>query len=712
MGRCLVLGLFVAAQLSAAIVVEAGPDAPEVERYAASELRRYLKILFGDRPRGAPRGLRFLVGSPSTSPAVAQALRTKELPVSAKGYAGIPSSLGGDPVFIVGGSAPAATLWAVYDLVEQWGVRYLIHRDILPDRPVFVLARFVREPALTVRQWRVANDMAFGPASWGIEQYKPVLDQLPKLRFNRILVQIWPHQPYLRYEFGGIRRTSSAMFFGQRFPFREDMVGRQLFPPHSTEFENPDIPVAAGPEQQLDNGIRHIRSIMRYAQGRGLDVTVSATITDFPAEFAPLFKNPQKVKQLGELTIAPGPDTAMDDPSYVGLARAVLQSTVATYPEASYVLLSMPEHRQWVQHYQRAWEFLDRKYRLTPDFTLSQLMEQASRRSGVHGGSARAVAEVQGDLVSLSLYDRLLEGNQRKIIYSGIAEELYPILGRILKPGSELLNFIDYTPSRVLARRQALRSVPHGEIGSQLIFTLHDDNVGPLPQLSTGPLAELTSELIRNRWTGFSTRYWLLGDHDAAVSHIAHAAWDPGLTPDGTSRQLLRSMCGAACVEPTMEAFRAWETATRTLELEGLGFAFPAPGMLMKFWEQPAKATPGVLAVRTTYQQALNAVNAALQRTPRSRQDALRYYAGRLQFAIDYLQTVAHVAAAGRAAAAGNTVEARAQAEQAKQALHGALQAYARVAMDQSDRGAVAALNELAWHPLLRKIESLPSQGR
>ena len=85
----------------------------------------------------------------------------------------------------VGGGSPPATLWAVYDLVERWGVRYLLHEDVLPAPAKFKMPAFdlKQEPILRVRQWRVINEHAMGPVSWGIADYRPVLDQLAKLKF-------------------------------------------------------------------------------------------------------------------------------------------------------------------------------------------------------------------------------------------------------------------------------------------------------------------------------------------------------------------------------------------------------------------------------------------------------------------------------------------------------------------------------------------------
>ena len=101
----------------------------------------------------------------------------------------------------------------------------------------------------------------------------------------------------------------------------------------------------------------------------------------------------------------------------------------------------------------------------------------------------------------------------------------------MLPPDAETLNFIDYTPSRILKRRKCLRQHFRRGIPSVLIYTLHDDNVGVLPQLSTHSLAELTKEIQRSGWAGFSTRYWLIGDHDPCVTFIARAAWDADATP-------------------------------------------------------------------------------------------------------------------------------------------------------------------------------------
>ena len=220
-------------------------------------------------------------------------------------------------------------------------------------------------------------------------------------------------------------------------------------------------------QEKLSAGVRHVRNVMEYGRSRGMQVVVSATVTEFPKEFAPLIPDAQPIRQVGELMVTPGPKTDIDNPQLNGLAASILRATVSTYPEAEYVALSMPEHRQWVQEYRRAWEALDTRYHISELESLENMLERARQRRDYFGGTQRAEAEVKGDLVNLYFQDRLIHelgGFSRNqtphFIWDGVAEELYPILPRILPPGSELLNFIDYTPQRILKRLDALRRTP------------------------------------------------------------------------------------------------------------------------------------------------------------------------------------------------------------------------------------------------------------
>ena len=76
-----------------------------------------------------------MIGNPETNATVKQATTGKAFPkLTDQGIVLRRTELQGRPALIVGGGSPQATLWAVYELVERWGVRYLVDRDVLPER--------------------------------------------------------------------------------------------------------------------------------------------------------------------------------------------------------------------------------------------------------------------------------------------------------------------------------------------------------------------------------------------------------------------------------------------------------------------------------------------------------------------------------------------------------------------------------------------------
>jgi hypothetical protein len=719
------------------LAVVTGPGAPALELYAAQQLCQYIEPLFGNYAHFSTSvsemaNAIFLIGTPKTNPLIGEALGRRGFPaVSEQGMVLRTVKFRNRPTIVIGGGSPRATMWAMYELVERWGVRYLLHGDVLPPMsscsiPVLDL---VTEPALPVRQWRVINELAVGPTSWGMADYRPLIDQLAKLKFNRLLLSIWPSQPFVHFEVNGIGRSSGTLFFGHRFPITDDMVGRHLFGEEEREFWNADMPLTDDYEALLGAGKKLVHELIAYAHQRGMECVLTATLTEFPTEFAPLLTGAQKVHQVGELTVSPEPGTDVHDPALIELASAVLRATVNTYPEVDYLLLDMPEFRQWSGQYERSWQTLDGRHGISDLCSLEDVLSAARRRTGYPGGAARAEQEVKGDIVALYFYDRLL--NELKVlngtlrpdlplILGTVAEELFPLLGRLLPPGSETLNFVDYTPSRIVARREVLRNVPSRELPSSLIYTLHDDNVGVLPQLATGSLHTLTQDLRQHGWAGFSTRYWLIGDHDPCIAYLSRASWEAGTTPEAVYQDHISRVYGAESMTDMLALFRELEAATIALEGHGLGLSFPVPGMMMKHWS-PGPMPADLVEDRAGYQPALEAARRVQQRLTRQESggkgDAGRarpsamgqanYWAGRLEFGIGYLNTIEAVRQAATAEAEGRRADALQHAETALATACRSIEAFAGVAQDRSDRGTVAVLNEYVFRPLKAKVAEL-----
>jgi hypothetical protein len=414
---------------------------------------------------------------------------------------------------------------------------------------------------------------------------------------------------------------------------------------------------------------------------------------------------------VGTPTIGPGANADIDDPVLLGLASAVLETTLKTYPDVGFIALDVPEWRAWVGQYERAWQSLDAKYHISAVRSLEQVLAAAKARPDYPGGADRAINEVKADIVALYFFDEIIaqprfKASHKKFVISSMAEELYPILPRVLPKGSETLNFIDYTPSRIVERQKAIAQIPAKQIPSVLIYTLHDDNVGVLPQLTTHSLATLNGDLIAAGWAGFSTRYWLLGDHDPCVAYLARAAWDPKAGPDAIDRDQVSHVCGPAAVDDMQKVFGEVEAATKILEWHGLGLTFTVPGMMMKHWTAEP-LDPELLPVVEHYQKAKDAAERAITETTPAGRPYVQYWIGRLDFGIEYMRASDALRAA---ATADSKADHAAALEHAKESLALATQAiesYASVARDRSDRGAIAVMNEYVIRPLRAKVAEL-----
>ena len=724
-----------------------GKEADELERFAASELQGYLKRLFSisativNSP-GETSEYLFILGNPDNNPFVVQTLGEGNFPqLSEQGFLLRKITFMDKPAMIISGGSSVATMWGVYELVERYGVRYLLQGDVYPENPGdfhFPEIDNAFEPLLRVRWWRVINDFAMGPESWGMADYRPVIDQLAKLKFNRIGLSTWPWQPFLDLEIKGIKRQSATLWFNFHYPITDDMPGREIFGDEE-EFWNPDLPRGASYEEFSAAGERLCHELIAYAHSRGMEASFSASVMDFPEEFRPLIPDAQSVNQLGNLTVGPGPAVMPDDRDLAEVSGAVVKAAINTYPDADLYTIGMPEHRAWTEQYEWAWQKLDEKYQIGQVISLEEVLEKARNRTSYPGGAERAIAEVKGDIAALYFFDRLLTSpdvlaKSRKpgarIAIDAVAEELFPILHSVLPKGSEMRVFVDYTASRVVRRREALRNVPAQEILSSLIFTLHDDNVGLLPQLATGSLHELTCDLRKYGWSGFSTRYWLISDHEPCIAYLSKAAWDANATPKEVYADQIRVVCGEAAVEQMLEAFCELEEATVALEEHGLGLTFPVPGMMMKHWT-PGSFSSQLAEDRESYRRALSVVRRASEFSRPEGKAYIDYWIGRLKFGIGYLDTIEAVRKAATAEQAakeakeqGDNVianrneairaqlaEAIEQAQIALKTARQAIEAFAQVAKNQSDRGAIATMAEYVYRPLKQKVEQLCAEA-
>lgn len=722
---------------AASIVLSAG--APELERFAAAELRGYLERLFdsevtvGSTPDAA--SILFALGDRGHVQSVCPG--SGDVPgLSDQGFLLRKTSSCGRPVMIVAGGSPTATMWGVYELVEQYGVRYLLHGDVLPDekRELFLPEiDQVFEPTFRARWIRTMGDFAMGTEAWSVADYKPLLDQLAKLKFNRIRVGSDPSRPFLHHEMDGIQQDRATLFFGRRYHITDDMPGRSLFG-EAREFWNEDLPPPGAPYEELAAaGRRHLNGLAAYARSRGMDASFVGSLIDFPRGFESVVPEAQVVPALGGLTIGPGPGVRPDDADLVRLAGVKLRTIVDTYPDLhSYGFPAGTESRSWVDAYEWAWNDLAERYGIDGVTSLDRLLENAANRTAYTGGGSRAVTEVKADLAGLNFLTRLFthpdvlprtaNSNAQMVVYE-TAEELFPILPHILPEGTELVIVLDYTPTRVLRRRHVLATVPTDKVPTTLVLTLQDDNIGMFPQLTGSSLHELVGEMRKHGIYGLCTRHWMVSDLDPNIAYLSKAAWNAAATPEAVYADQVRAVCGEGAVESFLEAFRELEATTVIMETSALWLAAPSPGLIMNHWH-PGALSAAFADIRDGCRRTLAALQGVPEQKRAAGREYLAYWTGRIRFGIGFIDTLeavkkaatleAEATAARKAGEAGvHRAKLKAAADAsaaAKSTAFEAIEYFAAVARNRADYGAIVTLAESIYRPLKRKAESLQGE--
>jgi hypothetical protein len=700
--------------------VVVGPQAPELERFAAQELAGQFRRLFdaeskiSDRIPSESEHL-ILVGNPTSNPAI-KSLDVKWPKLSDQGHVLRSAKAGGRPALVVGGDSPVATLWAAYELGQRFGIRYMLFGDLDPVvKPELKLDGFdaLLEPSLRVRTWRTINDFAIGPESWGLAEQEQVLRQLAKLKFNRVMLAVYPWQPFVDFAFGGIKKQTGVLWYGYRFPVDGDTAGRGVFR-GARFFENPDFAGKNSYAERVAAGTGLARGIITAARKLGMETAIAISPLEFSKEFAGVLQGSKSLIGLENLTIGPGAAHRSDDATLTGLVKAQIRAYLDTYPDIDLLYMTLPEFPEWAEQADDAWKKLDARTGVGKAATLEQLTIAARDRKLISSG-ARGVQALRGNVTALEFFNRLLADRELwrlpgarsvKVTIVDVDSALYPVLDKLLPAGTEALHFVDYTARRVAANRSLLKQAPTKTVPSSLILTLADDNVGVLPQMSNAALATLVDELRAGGWGGFSTRYWIIGDLDFATWYLSRSSFSAGLTPQEALVEFLTPALGEGTVERTQKAFDLVEQATNIIDDHDIGFSFPVPNVVMKHYAsaEPVPAWWG--EVKQRYYQATDEMYRVTSRAREGGRELSLYLARRFEFGAEYMNCIESVRRAAIARDKGDAETQVAELEKAVEALDTALNALAAVARSNSDRGVIAVLNEYGYRPLNKELES------
>jgi hypothetical protein len=707
------------------LAVVVGKEAPAIELFAAKELQQILTRLSGtDVTVGnevqMDADVAFFLGSPNTNPALRRRFAANWPELSDQGIWLRSVTSESRRGVIVGGGSPTATLWASYELGYQLGVRYLLREDIYPE-PTETLAldnlKLLAEPNLRSRGWRTINDFAIGPESWSLAEHKKVLGQLAKLRFNHIMMAVYPWQPFIHYKLDGVAKQTGMLWYGDRFDIPRGSPGRNGLQ-GLTVFENPEFAGKTSYEEMIAAGNNYVKTIIAESKRLGMTTGIAISPLEFPREFASVVPGAEPARGLNQLTVMPGARTRFDDPKLLQLIANRIHAYVMTYEGLDLLYLSLPEFPEWEGFADEAWAALaQRKGIKLP--ALDSLVKQAEDRNLI-ASAERGRQALRGNVVALAMLDLLMEkhpglleradDSRVKLVVRSVDPELFPFIDKLLPAGADTLNFVDYTARRVDENSQYLKTIPTDKISARFIATLADDNVGTLSQVTTRRLESIVGKLRKNGWDGFTTRYWMLAELDPAVHFLSRAAWDPEVTARSAHDELFSAITGKqAAADRLWLALGHIEKATELIDKHQLGFCFPVKGMLMKH-HQATPAPEWWDEVNESYTQAMLELYRSHDASdPRCRK-LLFYWAKRSEYVLEYLGAVKAVREAALLREKGDVEGASEQYGMAIEQLYNSIDTLSDVVRDQGDRGLIATLIKFAYQPLLAEVEEFESK--
>jgi hypothetical protein len=212
---------FLAQAGQAKAVIAIGRDSGPFYRWVAGELQRYLReltaaelpIITSDAVQpGQPL---VVLGGPKANPLIASAQAKRLVDFAGlkqDGFIIQTVDLGGQPAIVAGGNDEASTMYAAYELLERLGVAFQLTGDIIPQqrRDLKLPAARVRmEPALRYRGLHMRH---FVMPWMGLDEFRRMIDQMAKLKFNYLEFYWYVGAPHIEYSHRGEKRQIDPLY--------------------------------------------------------------------------------------------------------------------------------------------------------------------------------------------------------------------------------------------------------------------------------------------------------------------------------------------------------------------------------------------------------------------------------------------------------------------------------------------------------------------
>lgn len=541
--------------LTKRVTISIGSAASPLERFAASELARFLRRLTHLRgvtdevaakpPKRDRAGAawRVVLGTSATNPEIAAQGRdcSPEL-LGAEGYRIWSGHQLGDTLLMVAGADERGVLYAVYDLLQHLGCSFHLSGDILPERvTAFRLPalNIQSRPLFALRGTQLWGLWYCGRDSWGWPEYRRYIDQLVKLRLNLFDFPLYHAEPlYTDYSFRG-QRPEGVRPFG--LDTRLARIGRRFFHRRG-RFTAPEIPDEVSPAERNRAAIALMQRVFAYARSRGVHVRVGIELqnqVNFGREI--LATLPAEDRYEDGLLICPSSRSAEE------LSRARLKALVETYPDCDSYAIWQPEQGPF------------RTSAGSPHPADVAFRQQHHRHADLLSGADFDYLEWV--LLAHRIMAEIKPGARLVMAGWGL-ERMMRAADEILPPDVVRHTIAWYEPQIAIDRNdlrfyEGLRGPAHYTSWAEF------DGHMWMPQVKTTANAQVLDRLQRAGVRGTAILHWRNLATDLDVTFFAQRCWQGDLSAEEHWRRWTNAKYGAESVEPLCNAMRELDALDR-----------------------------------------------------------------------------------------------------------------------------------------------------
>ncbi len=131
-------------------------------------------------------------------------------------------------VLVICGGDESGVLYGAYRFIEELGVRFYVHGDVIPDQKIALelpALDLTGKPIFNLRGIQPFHDFPEGPDWWNLDDYKAIIAQLPKMGMNFLGFHTYPAQ-----KFTGWSKAEPMVWIGTQDNINPDGTVKTAYP--------------------------------------------------------------------------------------------------------------------------------------------------------------------------------------------------------------------------------------------------------------------------------------------------------------------------------------------------------------------------------------------------------------------------------------------------------------------------------------------------